>query len=263
MLGNEARTRTLFGVAAAVAVVGLAGAQAWAGPAAKFSATISKVEINLDCQSVAGCEDSQVDEVVATIKVPNKKELVVGVSAQVGITTETTVKGKLGGGGSATASGGVEVAVELCPIANMDPETKACSAGRIPAEPGPITLNARSQQLEAVLGGVIQSCTDSDGNGTIDVATECVVSDEMIRLLLDTLSAHHYNFIFPNVPTGEYRVIARFDADVSSQTQETAVEGDTLNEANAKLVVGPRVITVESVRATNNPDGVVFDLPAE
>jgi hypothetical protein len=252
-----------LGVAAAIGVVGLSGAYAWAGPAAKFSATISKVEINLDCQSVPGCRDNQVDAIVATIKVPNKKELLVGVSAQIGITTETTVKGKLGGGGTATASGGVEVAVELCPVANVDPDTKACSDGRIAAEPGPITLNARSQQLEAILGGVIESCTDADGNGTIDVATECIVSDEMVRLLLDTLSAHHYNFVFPNVPTGEYSVIARFDADVSSQTQETDVEGDTLNEANAKLVVGPRVVTVQSVRATNNPDGVVFDLPLE
>ena len=255
--------KTLMGISAALAVVGLSVAQAWAGPAAKFSATISKVEINLDCQSVAGCEDSQVDEVVATIKVPNKKELVVGVSAQVGITTDTNVKGKTGGGGSATASGGVEVAVELCPLQNVDLATKACSGGRIAAEPGPITLSARTQQLDAILGGVLQSCTDADGNGTIDVASECVVSDEMIRLMLDTLSAHHYNFIFPNVPAGEYKVIARFDADVSTETQETAVVGDTANEANAKLVVGPRVVTVESVRATNNPDGVVFDLPLD
>lgn len=147
-------------------------------------------------------------------------------------------------------------------MANYNPATKACTGGVVYAEPGPITLNARTQELSAILGGVIESCTVGD-DGIIDVGTECTVTDEEIRLLLDTLSAHHDNFVFPNVPTGEYKVIARFDADVSTDTEETLVTGDTANEANASLVVGPRVVTVEVIRATNNPDGVVFELPLD
>ena len=232
-----------------------------AGPAAQFSATVNKIQVNLACSGTA-CTDNQIDEVVSTIKVPNRKELLIGVSAQVGITTQTTVKGKLGGGGAATSTGGVKVGVELCPRANFNAATKACSAGVIYGEPGTITLNARSQELSAILGGVITSCTVGD-DGVIDVGSECTVTDEQIRLLLDTLSAHHYNFVFPNVPTGEYKVIARFDADVATSTDETEVTGDTANEADASLVVGPRVVSVQIVRATNNPDGVVFELPLE
>ncbi len=240
-------------------------ASVFAGASAKFSATIDKAHLIQASASATGNEtpldidlDSDID--IARIKVANKKDLLIGISAQIGLLTSTSVKGKNGGGGSATAAGGVGVSVHAVPV-NGGPA--------IVAEPGPVILSARLQELSATLGGVIESCEDtltdngdgtfSDGaDGKITVATECIVSDEEIALLLATVAAHHHNFIVPNLDAGEYRIRARFVALAAAAATDTG-DKDGTNTADATVVVGPRVTTVQEVRATNNPDGIIFE----
>jgi hypothetical protein len=139
---------------------------------------------------------------MASIRVPNRKELLVGLSAQVGLYTETVVRGKKGSTSYAMAF--AEGSVGL----------RACNADDVCYEsvPRDIVLSNRKQELEATLAGIIEECsveidvTEDAGGLITDISgafdlNDCTVSPEEIGLALETLAAHHYNFIFPRVIT--------------------------------------------------------------
>lgn len=128
-----------------------------------------------------------------------------------------------------------------------------------PAEPGTITFNMREQELDAVLGGVIESCTfntDADGDGVVDenititIENDCVVTDEEIELIQRTMSAHHFNFVAPNLTPGDHHITV--EASISSST--TSGEGGAM----ARGLVGKGSLTVESVRAINQDGGLTI-----
>ena len=222
-----------------------------AGPSAKFAATYS---YGPSLSSMAVVTDATVDTLdfdlnagatLATIKVPQDKELLVGVSAEVGLVTDTSIKGKNGGTARSIAGAGAAVVVFAVPSANG---TAAV------AEPGPVVLAARVQVLDATLGGVIDSCTDLNGDGTIDIGTECVVTDEEIGLILATLAAQHFNFVLPNMDQGEYDLVAFFVtgalAAVDIDELSVADGGSVSGSAFAHAFLGKTMVTVQQVRAT-------------
>lgn len=240
--------RLLLGVC-----VALTPLSAFAGPSAKFAATWGGERPNV--VSVAVVEDATVDTLdldinagytLTTIKVPEQKELLLGVSAEVGIVTDTSIKGKNGGTARSIAGGGALVVIGAVPVGG------APAIGTV-AAPGPVVLGARVQVLDATLGGVIESCTDANGDGTIDVVTECVVSDEQIGLIIGTLAAQHFNFVLPDMTAGEYDIVAWFvtgalaavDIDEVSITEGGSVSGS----AFATAFIGKHIVTVQQVRA--------------
>lgn len=135
---------------------------------------------------------------LATIHVAQSKELLVGLSAEVALFTETTVRGKKGSVSTAMASADGKVGLMACNLS-----TDTC----VQSTPAMVTLSSRRQELEATLGGVLESCTvelvDNDDDGIPDVgqfdAEDCEFSQEEIRLALATLASHHYNFMFMNL----------------------------------------------------------------
>ena len=177
-------------------------ANAMAGPSAKFAATygndgpylVSAVFIDDAVVDTGPVFDMSVGFTFATIKVPQQKELLVGLSAEIGITTDTSIKGKNGGAAKSIAGGRAGVIVWACPVDGGD-----CVG---PARPGAVTLSQRIQTLTATLGGVIEECEDFTGgtdenglnpgddgyidtpDGIIDVDVECIVTDEEIGLVL-------------------------------------------------------------------------------
>jgi hypothetical protein len=201
-------------------------------PSAKFAAQATDLKVveenNLDWKTV----------LETTIKTPNKKDLLIGASFQTGLFTRTQVKGKNGSTDSSTAKATLKVKVLV--------DEKA-------AYPGEVVYDSREQILSATLGGVIESCQDgSDGSvpdGIINVPTECVVTDEMIELLLDTMAAHHYNFVVANLGPGTHKVKVQVKVDTTNDTTST----------RAVASWGPGSLTVEEVRATNSPDGITFE----
>lgn len=246
-------TKNVLTATALAAVLG--SATAFAGPAAKFAATWTNDPL---VASVAVIENTTIDAVVvdsdtaqtlATIKVPQDKELLVGISAEIGLVTFGSVKGKNGGGASALADAEAFVNVFAMPVAGGD---------SIPAEPGQIMLSRRVQELSATLGGVIQDCEDADLDGTIVIADECTVSDEEISLLLDTTAAHHFNFVLPNMNQGEYDIVAVFttgaraEVDICDEGEECSFypDGTVSASAAARAVVNKTMLTVQQVRAT-------------
>jgi hypothetical protein len=266
----------------AIAVAGLASVagSAWA-QSAKFTAVYSDSAelIRSEACDETGLGDNYCSELnlgntgevvatrMATIKVPNDKELLVGLSAQVELFTETLVKGKKGTTSNALvmAEGGVEL------FACNDDDV--CYRG----EPGRVVLSRRIQELEATLGGVIESCTvavqvDPDtgtGSGTFDL-DDCVVEDESIRLALTTMAAHHFNFVFPNMPQGDYEVIARFSANSTAVTEvwcdeihDYCEEADGGAGGSAYAVIGKYLMSVQQVHAVKdeNGDPVIVEIP--
>jgi len=240
-----------------------------AAPSAKFAAVygdggpyVVSTAVITDAVVDTVNSDSNSGYTFATIKVPQDKELLIGVSAEVGLTTDTSIKGK--NGGTAKSIAGAAAYVTVCALHAGTAVVEACAA------PGPVTLSSRVQALSARLGGVIESCedglgdngdpTDSIGNdpdGVIDVQTECIVSDEEIGLMLDTVASHHFNFVLPNMDQGEYDITAYFmtTADVEVDIDEVSVvEGGTVSgSAFSSVFIGKHMVTVQQVRAVKGP----------
>jgi hypothetical protein len=228
-------------------------------------------EVNMAayCEEGIGTDDDQVGLTLATIKVPQSKELLVGISAQVGLFTETVVKGKRGSQSTALAAAAGSVTAIAC-------NDTDCYEGK----PGPVVLNSRSQELSAVLAGIIEECTfDVELDVVDDVATgdatwdlsDCIVADEEISLALDTVSANHFNFVFPDLPQGDYEVVARFETTAHAEAEATCpesstycLEGDGAAAGHAIAWIGKTMMTIQEVRAVKGSLGSTdFDIVVE
>lgn len=209
--------------------------------------------------------DADLGVTMTEIHVPQSKELLVGVSAQVGLFTQTVAKGKNGSHSTAVAAAGAGVLPLACNQATGD-----CVSGK----PGFIVLDARWQELSAVLGGIIEQCTvevqvDPDtgtGSGIFDL-DDCTVAQEEISLALATLGANHFNFVFPDLPQGDYSIVALFftaaHAAAWAECPETSTycevdDGDAAALSHA--FIGKTMVTVEEVRAVKGSlGGTDFD----
>ena len=223
---------------------------------------------------IGSSDSDEVATTMATIRVPQAKELLVGLSAQVSLFTSTMVKGKRGSYSRALAraEGGVDLYACLDGVG-------PCYRG----EPGHVVLSMREQELEAVLAGVIEEC-DLELDIDFDAETasgswnlgDCTVADEVISLAITTMAAHHFNFVFPNLPQGDYDVVAKFSTSAAAESEANcdpsldwydpadypyceAGDGDATGEAYA--FIGKHIMTVQEVRAVKgeNGDPVVID----
>jgi hypothetical protein len=238
----------------------------------KFAAVWSEEAMALEVTACASTEadfcdplsnfDQTAGYTMANIRVPQAKELLVGVSAQVGLFTSTQVKGKKGSYSYALAAAGGSVVPFAC---NVD--TLECT----PGAPGTVVLDARIQEMEAVLAGIIEECTfsvslDVAGIGT-DQATgdatwnlgQCEVAQEEISLALSTLRASHFNFVFPDLDQGDYAIVAYFvtaaaAAAMANCPAESAycAAGDGDATAISHAFIGKTMMTVQEVRAVKN-----------
>jgi hypothetical protein len=205
-------------------------------PAAKFAAMVKGPMI---IPATANSFDWK-PVLSTTIKVPSQKDLLIGVSFETGLYTNTQVSGKNGATVSSTASADLQVKVLL--------------NNQELAFPKSVTFDRRLQTLSATLGGVIQSCT-VPLSGVITIGSDCIVTDEMVGLVLDTLSAHHFNFVAPNLASGTY--------NLQVLVKGTAYQSGMLAPNDPPTItVGNGALTVEQVRGTNLPDGIVISTTA-
>jgi hypothetical protein len=235
-------------------------------PSAKFAATwttepgLKSAVVITDADADKVLVDRNSGYTLATIKVPQGKELLIGVSAEIGLVTDTSVKGKNGGAARAVAGGEAYVTVFAVPQ----------NGGEwIEAAPGQIMLSKRVQELDATLGGVIQSCQVACGvevdNGAIVcddilIAEDCEVTDEEIGLLQKTTAAHHFNFLLPNMNQGVYDIKAVFttgasaEVDICDAGEECSYDpdGTITASATATAVINKTMLTVQQVRAAKD-----------
>jgi len=232
-------------------------------PSAKFAATwttkpgLESAVVITDATTDTVLVDSNSGYTLATIKVPQGKELLIGVSAEIGLVTDTSVKGKNGGAARAIAGGEAYVTVFAVP---------RDGGNSVEAAPGKIMLSKRVQELDATLGGVIQSCQVACGLDTttneivcenIVIAEDCEVTDEEIGLLLSTTAAHHFNFLLPNMNQGVYDIKAVFTTGARAEVDicdagepcSNDPEGTVAASAAATAVINKTMLTVQQVRA--------------
>jgi len=165
------------------------------------------------------------EELLATLDVAQQKDLLIGVSAQIGLVTFTQAKGKSDAFpvlGSAKASASVAVTLEL-----RDPDDGTVIQT---AAPGPVIFAARLQEIK-----VSVETNDPD-----------FFTDVLVSLLLETTAAHHFNFIGVDLDQGDYDIVAVFDLSAFVE----AVGEDAA--ARAKVTLGPRMVTAQEVRAAKD-----------
>ncbi len=186
----------------------------------------------------------------ALIKTPNGKELAIDVSMQVGLVTFTQVKSKGGNKDGAQAEAGVKVRVR---IEDLDNDLNVIGGPRY-ASPGEgdvaangVTFNWRSQTLTATFQGLIADCIDEEGHIFLD--DECL-EPEAVSLLLETLSAHAFNFVAADEGPGIKRVTIEARAEAG-----TNLFGSMLGAAKGEAFVGLGSTLVETVRFIQGDDG--------
>lgn len=145
------------------------------------------------------------------LKTPEGKTLFINASLECGLLTSTTVRSSNGRQDTSSATAAVELQVLVDGVA---------------ASPGQVVYCRRTQTLSATLGGILQSCTDTNGDGTI-TASECNMTDEEISLLLDTMNADSFNFGAPvGAGTHDIAVQAMISTATSSQTGSASAFGE-------------------------------------
>lgn len=165
-----------------------------------------------------------------TLKTSNQKDLFVNVSLEAGLYTQTQIKSKAGTSDTSYANAGIKVRVLV---------------DGVEALPGEVIFARRSQTLTAKLGGILLSLKDVNGDGVITL-DEMELADEEIDLVLNTMNANAFSFIFENVASGVHtiQVQAKVQTDTTVQT----------GTAGAKASIGKGTVTVEEVRMIKNAE---------
>jgi len=217
---------SMVALLAIITVFGVASAQSQ--PSSKVTAEVSTITI---------LEPTEGDTDWTTIlsnnlRTPNQKDLFVDVSLECGLYTDTLVK-SAGSKDTAKAEAGVYVQVLV---------------DDIPMYPGEVVFCRRTQTLTALFGGIMESCTDLNGDGTITY-DECTWTPEELELVLDTMNANSFNFVLDDLTAGVHTVAV--------QARISTVEEAGAGAADAKATIGKGSVTVESVRMIRNEDFVL------
>lgn len=168
-----------------------------------------------------------------SIKTANQKDLFIDVSLECGLYTQTKVRSN---GNKDTSSAEPTVMVQVL-------------VDGVEAYPGPVTFCSRAQTLSATLGGILENCTDSNGDGDIDL-NDCTLAPEEVELILETMNANSFNFILDGLMAGVHLV--EVQAMISTSSSSGA------GSASANATIGNGSVTVEEVRLIQNED-IVLD----
>jgi hypothetical protein len=172
-----------------------------------------------------------------TIKTANKKDLFIDVSLECGLYTDTKVDSLGGIEDRAKAEAAVQVRVLV---------------DGVEALPGVINFARRSQILIAEFQGLL---TDEDGNVCLSVdpldpnliiIDEDCLRPETLELILDTMTANSFNFIFPDVTSG-VRLI-EVQAKINTWTESTLDSGAKVKDSgdgSDDFIIGDDTLTVD------------------
>lgn len=203
---------------------------------AKFAAdwatnTVTLAEIVGPGTDTSGEAEVTAAELMASIKVPQGKELLIGVSGEASLVTFTEVKGR-NNGPTVTASSEATMDLEVRFAPKGTQNVCWTKAGTL-AVPGAITFASRKQTLALTVAGFENA--------------DSMIGEVTVALENDTTAAHHFNFLAVNLDSGEYDIWACFggEAIVSLSDAELA-------DGLARVAIKKRIITVQEVRAVNS-----------
>ncbi len=183
-----------------------------------------------------------------TLHMPSNQSLLITPSLETALYTNTQVASN---GNKSTASASAQIRVK-CVI--TDPNGNQTDA--LPTELGNgvdngVAYDCRIQTLSATLQGIITGATANLTTGQVSLVTE----PSIIDLILQTQSAHSFNFMFPNVSAGDYTVTVYAMIDTLNGTSP-ATSGDlstlTTTAAQAWAAIGVGSLSVEDVGIVND-----------
>jgi hypothetical protein len=215
--------KTLIALSSTALLLTGATSFAQSQPSAKNSVQLSELTL-LDASKGNTCEDI----LNTTLKTSSQKDIVATVAIEAGLFTDTLVRSK---GDTDTSSAEGSVKIKVLVDGNM-------------AFPGEVTFAKRKQTLMAKLGG-IETCVDSNGDGVVNYG-ECTLTEEEIRLILESLEASSFVFALDDVGTGVHNI--KVQACVNTATSYQA------GSAAAKAWVGKGSLSVEEVRLVKGSD---------
>ena len=169
-----------------------------------------------------------------SIKTSNKSDMFCDVSLESGILTRTAVASK--GGKKSTSTADAEIRVRCLINGEM-------------AYPGEVVFASRYQELSATFQGIIEECFSVDEEGNVVLDEECVEPEE-VEMVLSTMAANSFNFIYGDCDPGTHTV------EIQATVQTSAYSDSEDGVANAYALIGKGSTTVEQVRMTN--DEIVF-----
>lgn len=223
------RSFVLFGVLAALSV---GNALADTKAAVQFE--------SVTCQenpSVTSKNSGLVSIITTGLANSQAASYLVNASLVTGLLTNTTVTSNGGTKSSGSATGSVQVGVII--DGNFDSNGQYLGGGSY-AYPGMLSFDTRAQTLTATLGQALSGCTIVNG-----IAQCTSFTQEQIQLVLDTTSAHSFEFILPNVGVAPSSAPHRVDV-VAQVTSSTLSSG--LGSALASACYGAGSIVVDAVR---------------
>ncbi len=191
-----------------------------------------------------------------TVKVSNSQSLFVSPSLVTGLYTETKTKTSTGGTSTAVAMGGVYLRAVLKDPATGDvvmvgAPVNLCSTFDTP----PLGCQQVGSDYGVILDSRVQTLTQSLSDCVVKVGgvtvpgTTCSF-DSTIDLILQTTSAHTFNFVFPNVGVGVYHLSIQAAVDASGTLPFTTTGGSGTAIGAAAFGLGS--VTVESVRLVHD-----------
>jgi len=198
--------------------------------------------------AVAVTPDNFATIMSTTLKISNSQSLFVSPSLVTGLYTQTKTKTSPGTLSTATASGGVYLRAVVTnqatqkvtvgfPVAACNPDILGCRDFNANGIFG-VTLDSRIQTLTQD----ISACIVSDLTGV--VSGSCTF-DLTTDLILQTTSAHTFNFIFPNLGQGVYTIA------IQAAVNSGATVGGLATAVGA-AAYGLGSVTVESVRLVHD-----------
>jgi len=209
----------------------------------KFAATYDTDEL-WGSVTIAGTGSGSVtlgEAEVASLHVANWKEIYGEMSAQINLITLTESKAANKAGAATTiAEGMVRGGMLVVPEGSGLGCTDAWADETLFAAPGPITFAARHQELSVAVDLDVVSVVDPNAY---------IIGDVTVALDLETSGAHSFQFIAEDMTSGYYRIFACYDLSAVAQSL------DADSSAYSKTLLGPRILTVQEVRATK--DGII------
>lgn len=174
-----------------------------------------------------------------TIKTSEAKDLFIDVSLECGLTTNTKVMSKKLQRAISQAEAVITVKVLV---------------DGVEALPGEVTFARRYQALIAEFAGDISGALKMEDG--IIVIDETLIEEEMLALILDTMSANSFNFVAPNVSVGVHTIEVWANPHWVVEGQQFEPEEGELMYDNVatKAYVGKGSVTVESVRSVKSEE---------
>lgn len=207
------------------------------GGAAKFSG-VTTDNTNLLLDTTLG--DAASDIMSTTLKVPGeKKSLLIGVSLESSLITKSRKKGL------PETCAGIDVTVRI---------------DDVPVAPGTVRFNTRCQKYDALFNDIATKCPlDINADGIIQASDECSFTDQEVSKILATTSANHFNFIAPDVGTGDHTITveARVSATGADGIVGAAGNSSVVSSVNASsfAAINLGTLSVQVVKSAKNHHG--------